>query len=252
MPIRQRIKRALTRSSTSSDNPHLSKSKPDPNVYQPGEKMPPMKYRRPVAPEHKEKLEAFSFARAWRRKSGSSQYSPMGSRMPSRRNSTATRKSFQTSRLSMQAPRISMAKGEEGGVREGSEEEGDVTNVGLSRTHTHESSLRPRHSSVGGRRSQSRPRTGRGSASTKAGEAAFSPEDLELALNRSHLDEPIGPLEAFSPMDAHEEVLTEPVTQVPTPKDEADSPNLPKVELQAATPDSGKAGMRRTSIVSPH
>ncbi|KAF2815697.1 uncharacterized protein BDZ99DRAFT_120953 [Mytilinidion resinicola] len=246
MPIRQRIKRALTRSSADG-HPSLSKSttnKPDPNVYQPGEKMPPMKYRRPVAPEHKEKLEAFSFARAWRRKSGSSQYSPMGSRMPSRRNSTATngRKSFQTSRLSMQAPRTSLAKGEDGGVREGSQEEGDVTNVGLSRTHTHES-LKPPHSSVG-RRSQSihtgsRPQTGRGSASTKAGEAAFSAEDLELALKNSHLDDSVGPLDTFSPMDAHEEVNTEPATQVPTPQVEVNSPTPPKWEVQTATPDSG-------------
>lgn len=55
--------------------------------------MPPKK-------EHKEKLEAFSFSDAWRRKSFQSQYSPMGtrapSRMPSRRNSWLSmgRKSF--------------------------------------------------------------------------------------------------------------------------------------------------------------
>jgi hypothetical protein len=129
MPFRARVKRAFTRSSTSSGDSALSKPPTNPNVYQPGEKMPPMKYRRPVAPEHKEKLEAFSFARAWRRKSTQSQYSPMGSRMPSRRgsNATAGRKSFQATRLSMQAPRT-QSNVDPKNVKEGSDEEGDVAN----------------------------------------------------------------------------------------------------------------------------
>jgi hypothetical protein len=55
--------------------------------YKPGEKIPQPKYRRPVDPAHKERLEAFSFAKAWRRMSIHSQYSPMGSRMSSRRGS---------------------------------------------------------------------------------------------------------------------------------------------------------------------
>ena len=52
--------------------------------------MPPLKYRRPVEKKHKESLEAFSFAQAWRRKSHQSVYSPMGSRMPSRAASVVT------------------------------------------------------------------------------------------------------------------------------------------------------------------
>jgi hypothetical protein len=68
--------------------------------------MPQPKYRRPVAKEHKEKLEAFSFASAWRRKSSQSMYSPMGSRAVSRNASVASaknataggRKSFQQQR----------------------------------------------------------------------------------------------------------------------------------------------------------
>lgn len=50
--------------------------------------MPRPKYRAPPQKEHKEKLEAFSFADAWRRKSFQSQHSPMGTRAPSRRNSS--------------------------------------------------------------------------------------------------------------------------------------------------------------------
>lgn len=94
MAIRSRLRRAFTRGS--EDDPNLSskisskgknRAKTDPNVYQPGEKMPPLKYRRPVAPEHKALLESFDWAKAWRPRSVYSVYSPMGSRMPSRRNS---------------------------------------------------------------------------------------------------------------------------------------------------------------------
>lgn len=49
--------------------------------------MPKPKYRKPPDKEHKEKLEAFSFADAWRKKSFQSQHSPMGTRAPSRRAS---------------------------------------------------------------------------------------------------------------------------------------------------------------------
>ena len=35
------------------------------NVYKPGEPMPRPKYRTPAKKEHKEKLEAFSFAESW-------------------------------------------------------------------------------------------------------------------------------------------------------------------------------------------
>ncbi|KAF2160930.1 hypothetical protein M409DRAFT_28536 [Zasmidium cellare ATCC 36951] len=106
MAIREKA-RALfkPKSSKSSDkSSSLSKSSTQErwpsNVYKPGEPMPRPKYRMPPKKEHKEKLEAFSFAEAWRRKSFQSQYSPMGtrapSRMASRRNSWLSmgRKSF--------------------------------------------------------------------------------------------------------------------------------------------------------------
>ncbi|OCL06086.1 hypothetical protein AOQ84DRAFT_224160 [Glonium stellatum] len=195
MTFRQRVKRAFTRSSTSSGDNSLSKSasRKDSNVYQPGEKMPPLKYRRPVAKEHKEKLEAFSFASAWRRKSDHSQYSPMGSRLPSRKNSTHTqgRKSFQATRTSMQVPRTPNNVGQ---VREDTDDEADVGNVGLSRQHTHES-IKPGPSASLGRRSQSmksggsRPQTQNANNSNKVGQP-FSQEELELALKKSHLEVP--------------------------------------------------------------
>ncbi|OCK76451.1 hypothetical protein K432DRAFT_306323 [Lepidopterella palustris CBS 459.81] len=197
MHFRQRVKRVFTRSSSGSNGDNSlsnSTSRNSSNVYKPGEKMPPMKYRRPVAPEHKEKLESFSFAKAWRRKSTQSQYSPMGSRLPSRKNSTHTvgRKSLQGTRLSMQAQRATGGNVEQ--VKEGSGDDADVSNVGLSCQHTHES-IKPGPTSSMERCSQSnksgdsRPQTGCANGGVKA-DTPFTQEDLELALKRSHLDVP--------------------------------------------------------------
>jgi hypothetical protein len=68
-------------------------TEPESDFYKPGEKMPPMKYRRPVDPEHKKNLEAFTWKKAWRRRSHQSLYSPMGSRLPSRKGSFRSRRS---------------------------------------------------------------------------------------------------------------------------------------------------------------
>lgn len=103
MPFRERLRRAFRSSSPNSDLRKASSQKSessgrDPrwpsNVYAPGEPMPRPKYRAPVKKEHKEKLESFNWGSAWRRRSYISEYSPMGSRMPSRRNSLISRKSF--------------------------------------------------------------------------------------------------------------------------------------------------------------
>lgn len=86
MPFRERVKRALGRSGSISDGSSLRKTNTgdSSNTYGPGEAIPKSKYRGPVDPKHKEKLEGFSFGQAWRRKSHVSLYSPFGSRMPSR------------------------------------------------------------------------------------------------------------------------------------------------------------------------
>ena len=101
MAIRERIKKVLrgnTPSNTPKGSPNLSKQEPETtwpsNVYAPGEPMPRPKYRAPVKKEHKDRLDAFSFGNAWRRRSHVSLYSPMGSRMPSRRGSLMSRASF--------------------------------------------------------------------------------------------------------------------------------------------------------------
>ena len=91
MPIRERLKRVLRRSSTASSQSDTKKPPQEPNnrlpgleYYKPGE-IPRSKYRGPWNQKHQDHLKAFSFTDAWnRRRSGQSQYSPHGSRMPSR------------------------------------------------------------------------------------------------------------------------------------------------------------------------
>ena len=104
MPFRERAKnlfktksRGNSLSQTSSNS--SERDRWPSNVYKPGEQMPRPKYRAPPQKEHKEKLEAFSFADSWRKKSFQSTYSPMGTRAPSRRTSflsmgRKSRKSF--------------------------------------------------------------------------------------------------------------------------------------------------------------
>src|ERR1700760_2697240 len=91
MGVRDRLKKTFSRRSSSATNTTPSGSEngatdPSSTYYKPGEKIP-YKYRRPVEPAHKAKLEGFSWTNAWRRKSNQSEYSPMGSRMPSRQGS---------------------------------------------------------------------------------------------------------------------------------------------------------------------
>ena len=88
------------------------------DVYQPGEAMPKPKYRAPVDPQHKDRLEAFSFAGAWeamRRKSMQSQYSPMGSRMPSRMGSLVSNKMGRSSRQQSFAVPIGLEESKDAG-----------------------------------------------------------------------------------------------------------------------------------------
>ncbi|MCJ1285245.1 hypothetical protein MMC26_004585 [Xylographa opegraphella] len=122
MPFREKMRKAFGRSPSSSqtsspgaltpvtslsqlaqrDKKSKKKDKSEGgDVYKPGEAMPKLKYRAPVDPQHKDRLEAFSFSSAWdamRRKSTQSQYSPMGSRMPSRMGSLVSNKVGRSSR----------------------------------------------------------------------------------------------------------------------------------------------------------
>lgn len=96
MPFRERVRRALGRTTSNNNSEASSLHKQESrknsgNVYKPGEPMPKPKYRQPVDKKHKENLESFnfmaSFAGLTRKRSQVSQYSPMGSRLSSRHNS---------------------------------------------------------------------------------------------------------------------------------------------------------------------
>lgn len=214
--LRTRLRRALT---GQADGGPLSKIKSsknknndlDDDYYKPGEKMPPMKYRRAVDPEHKKKLEAFSFSTAWRRRSHTSLYSPMGSRLPSRRGSCRSRRSRSRSMARSRRSSFSTASdydqeewvdsgigasiaGDErpANIREASDDEGDVLNVGLSRNPTEDPrDAKNRKQSVVHRRSSStklQSRPGTGSDHTRRPSQPFTAEDLEIALQKSHLE----------------------------------------------------------------
>ncbi|KAG8528887.1 uncharacterized protein KY384_006576 [Bacidia gigantensis] len=170
MPFRARVKRALTGSSNNapydpsnplSQPPKRSKKDYPENVYKPGESMPRPKYRGPWNQAHQDRLASFSFGNSWNRrressgtqKSGrnsGSEYSPMGSRLPSRGPS---RRGSAFSGLSMKGMKPwALSRGgshttydgtNEDRVEEGTEETDDVGNVGLSRQHTRDSRVPP-------------------------------------------------------------------------------------------------------------
>ncbi|EMC92407.1 hypothetical protein BAUCODRAFT_287697 [Baudoinia panamericana UAMH 10762] len=214
MPFREKAK-ALFRpksrtdsslSKTSSNNSSPSQERWPSNVYAPGEPMPRPKYRKPPTKEHKEKLEAFSFADAWRRKSYQSTYSPGGtrapSRVPSRAPSLFSRKSFGGKSSRANSVVSNGAEAEKAGTRprefgvamqprlsteEEAEGDDDVANVGLSRVQSREQPP-----------AKSRPRTAEDrrlsvqpyNMVTAHDHEYFSEQDLALALQRSHLAVP--------------------------------------------------------------
>ncbi|KAL1296636.1 hypothetical protein AAFC00_000122 [Neodothiora populina] len=218
MPLRERLRRVFGGSSDGSDRKTSSQNSEKSareerwpsNVYAPGEPMPRPKYRAPVKKEHKEKLESFNWGTAWRRQSFISEYSPMGSRMPSRRNSLISRKSFggkssrrnsigdsgkevegvQTkSRHAARATRLSAEIEAEG--------DDDVTNVGLSRVQSRDKDKAlSRQLSLdhplptSGARNIAEAAAGKSSDGVAQNDQPFTEEELALALKKSHLTVP--------------------------------------------------------------
>lgn len=125
MPLREKAKNFFKRRTSQSDSLSKTSSKESSrdrwpsNVYKPGESMPKPKYRRPPEKAHKDKLDSFSFGEAWRRKSFQSQHSPMGTRLPSRRNSFLDfRKGLASRNASRNASRsASVASNDNGGAK---------------------------------------------------------------------------------------------------------------------------------------
>ncbi|KAI4277440.1 MAG: hypothetical protein LQ337_001761 [Flavoplaca oasis] len=151
MPFRAKVKRAFGKnnddSSEAGSDQSQAQSKSSPqktkkakteypdNVYKPGQ-IPDSKYKGPYSREHQVKLHAFNFKTAFegRRKSDQSLYSPMGTRLPSRKSSFLSRRSFARSR---QQSRVDDT------LTENAEADDAVGNVGMSRQHTNEQGRRP-------------------------------------------------------------------------------------------------------------
>lgn len=207
MPLREKAKNFFKRRNSRSDTLSKTSSKESSrdrwpsNVYKPGEPMPKPKYKRPPEKAHKDKLDAFSFGEAWRRKSFQSQHSPMGTRLPSRRNSFLSFRKGLASRNASRNASITSDAGKGGAKHKENvgpstrpalspelEQYGDddVANVGGSHLRTR------------GRDLPSPPRTAAGMSgsslsppmSTAHDHQPFSEADLALALNRSHLAVP--------------------------------------------------------------
>nr|POE85189.1 hypothetical protein CFP56_67347 [Quercus suber] len=211
MGVREKAKALFKTKSRSDSLSHTSSNTSErwpSNVYKPGEVMPRPKYRAIPKKEHKDKLEAFSFAEAWRRKSFQSQYSPMGTRAPSRRNSVFSlgRKSGASrsnSVTSHETGKSGVKQREGGGVDgaarraqlgtqrlstevENENGDDDVANVGLSRMQSHDKSASLNPQTTGEVRTNGIPAI----MNTAHDHQTFTEEDLALAIKRTHLAVP--------------------------------------------------------------
>jgi hypothetical protein len=189
MPFRERLKKTFRRSSSIAEPKIYDPSDRTCSLYyQPGEKIP-YKYRRPVEPEHKAHLDSFQFPKAWKRRSNASQYSPMGSRMPSRNNSASGHYDpFDGVRISM---------GSLNGSRRGST--ASAASHSMHRHgHHHDHEFDPNHletiQSV-----QTSSRDEHDSSSTTSdlkklsSDRLFSINELNQALQRAEIDRPASP-----------------------------------------------------------
>ncbi|KAK3671327.1 hypothetical protein LTR78_008787 [Recurvomyces mirabilis] len=219
MPFREKAKAIFKRKTSDSlskaSSNNSSREQWPSNVYKPGEVMPRPKYRKPPTKEHKEHLESFSFADAWRRRSFQSVHSPMGTRAPSRKNSSrgpsrrgslCSRKSY-TKTASRAGSVSSAGEPEKGGPKgqhrererfaaavptslsteEEADGDDDVHNVGLSRVQSYDQKpvmSRPLTAE------NTRTNVGYFPAVTAHDHLPFSENELALALQRSHLAVP--------------------------------------------------------------
>ncbi|KAL9115858.1 MAG: hypothetical protein Q9227_000226 [Pyrenula ochraceoflavens] len=140
MPIRARIKKAFKSNHSKSSTPASSDSNgsiyPDHRVrddveyYKHGE-IPRSKYKGPWNQAHQDMLHAFEFNFSDRPKSV--QFSPMGTRAPSRRNSKASKASMSRPSSRAKSHEIERSKSIAQTLEENEEGDDDVANVGLSR-----------------------------------------------------------------------------------------------------------------------
>ncbi|KAK5166671.1 uncharacterized protein LTR77_008215 [Saxophila tyrrhenica] len=211
MGVREKAKNLFKSKSRTSSQPSTNSGSPDrwpSNVYRPDEPMPRPKYRAPPKKEHKEKLEAFNFADAWRKKSFQSTYSPMGTRAPSRVPSAAPsrRTSFLSFGKTSRSTSVSseMGAGQQAGARQREghgaalatrlstevEQEGDddVGNVGLSRVQTREREKERPRTAEDVRAQEQMEGLEKMDTVTARDHLPFSERDLALAMSRTRLE----------------------------------------------------------------
>lgn len=129
MGFRAKMKRTFTGSNKSGDNSPTDPSTPKiPGVeyYKPHE-IPRSKYRGNGDKAHQERLHAFSFADAFksRRHSGTSSYSPTGTKAQSRRASYFSKSSLKSE---VDGTSLRRKSTNPGPVREDADDDGDVAN----------------------------------------------------------------------------------------------------------------------------
>ncbi|KAI9721184.1 MAG: hypothetical protein M1812_002345 [Candelaria pacifica] len=178
MPFREKMRKALGRDTSSSEGGSTAtKTKSNADIYKPGE-VPPSKYRSPYNKPHQDKLKAFSFGDTFsRRRSDQTEISPMGSRMPSRKNSA-------TDGQTVALPRRSNV----GRVVENIEADDDVQNVGLSRQATSDQKFQsriPKSEELLSAETESNTKL-----NGHAGHKPFTEDELTLALTQSTLRGP--------------------------------------------------------------
>lgn len=122
------MKKAFGRNGETSSQ-SKENSRKNSSVYQPGEAMPKPKYRQPVDKEHKEKLESFSFfGDRIRKRSKDSQYSPMGSKIPSRNVSRAPSRTNSIGGATGKRTPFSRNQSHVGQLLESADDQGDTAN----------------------------------------------------------------------------------------------------------------------------
>jgi len=189
MGFRAKMKRTFTGGNKSGDNSPTDPSTPKiPGIeyYKPNE-VPRSKYRGNGDKAHQERLHAFSFADAFknRRHSGTSSYSPTGTKAQSRRASYFSKSSLKSE---VDGTSLRRKSTNPGPVKEDADDDGDVANVGVSRpTTAHKNDAKD--SSDDGLNDLHQEMTITQGATPAVNETPFTAEELTRAMTAARLEE---------------------------------------------------------------
>lgn len=181
MPFREKAKNLFKSKRNADSLSTTSTNDSNHDKYQPGESMPPPKYRRQPQKEHKDKLEAFSFGDAWRKRSFQSTHSPMGTRASSRRTSFLSqgRKSIGRKSVTQVDEDSRIDEGDSSQQSVAGAEVGDPGNA----------SGQPSANKAKDEQVKDQPNVLHQSMSTAGDHQPFSEQELASAFSRSHTQE---------------------------------------------------------------